>query len=247
MSVDVRDAIDPEVLKDVFAWFGRVDGLFSTWRDDTEIVRLARGELIPAHVSSEVQIVLELCEALRADTGGAFDIAATARLPPPHPPGWCALDPSGLVKGWALEQAATVLAAAGATHLCINAGGDVVVRGQPGPDELWRVGIQHPWVHDRLTAVLAVSDVGVATSGRYQRGDHVIDPRTGRPADGVASATVVDPDLAMADAHATAIVALGHDALDWLETRTNIAAMVITDDHDVYVTRHFDRYRAASH
>lgn len=246
VSLDVRGDVPCPVVDDVFDWFGRVDRLFSTWRDDSEIVRLARGTLALEGCSPETITVLDRCQGLCVATGGAFDIAATALLPPPHPPGWCPLDPSAMVKGWALDRAADRLTEAGTGRFCLNAGGDVRVGRGPAdaPDERWRVGIRHPWQPDRLAAVVEVADGGVATSGRYERGAHIVDPRTGRPAGGLASVTVVAPDLATADAYSTAVLALGGDGLDWLGDHPEVDAMVVTDDRRVFTTEGFDRHRS---
>ncbi|MEA2828265.1 MAG: FAD:protein transferase [Actinomycetota bacterium] len=243
MSVDVREEVPESLFDEVFAWFGRVDALFSTWRDDSEIVRLARGRLARDGSSPETRTVLDLCEALSVATGGAFDIAATALLPPPHPPGWCPLDPSAVVKGWALDRAGNRLTAAGVRRFCLNAGGDVLVGAGPGPGDLWRVGIQHPWQRAHLADVVEVADAAVATSGRYERGSHIVDPRSGRRATGLASVTVVASDLATADAYSTAILALGRDGLDWLAGHGEVDALVITDDQQVFTTLGFGRCR----
>ncbi len=207
-------------------------------------MRIARGDLAVVDSSAEVRTVLDLCAAMSVATGGAFDIAARAALPPPHPPGWCPLDPSALVKGWALDRAADRLRAAGATRFCLNAGGDVRVGDGPAPGEAWRVGVQHPRERDRVAAVLAVTGAGVATSGTYERGDHIVDPRTGRPAGGLVSVTVVAPELAVADAYSTAVLALGRDGLDWLGDHPAVDAMAITPDDRVFTTAGFDRWRA---
>jgi thiamine biosynthesis lipoprotein len=147
-----------------------------------------------------------------------------------------------MVKGWAIERAADRLREAGVDRLCINAGGDVVVRGR----DPWRVGIQHPFEPGSIAAVVDGCDAGVATSGRYERGDHIVDPRTGEPAIGLASVTVVARDLGMAEAYATAAVALGRDGVEWLGSKPDVAAMVITDDREVLVTPTFDRLRRAA-
>ncbi|MDQ6725027.1 MAG: FAD:protein FMN transferase, partial [Actinomycetota bacterium] len=228
VGLDVRDAAndyDAAVADVVLAWFERVDKLFSTWRDDSEIVRIAGGTLSLEQASPETRTVLDLCEALSVATAGAFDIAATALLPARHRPGWCPMDPSAMVKGWALDRAAELLVAAGAKRFCLNAGGDVLVGCGPGPGEAWRVGILHPWQRGDLAAVLAVTTAAVAPSGLYERGSHIVDPRSGRPASGLASATVVAPDLATADAYSTAILALGRDGLDWLRSHPDVDAM----------------------
>ena len=250
VGIDVRDAHDGSdlhaALDAVFAWFTRVDDLFSTWRDDTEVSRIGRGELDLGHASPEVQEVLARCDEVRDATDGAFDVTVGARVAVEPWPGLAPVDPSGLVKGWAVDRAATMLQEAGARAFSINAGGDVAVRGQTAPGTAWRVGIRHPWEPDKVAAVVAVVDTGVATSGRYERGDHVLDPRTGRPATALASATVVGPDLALADAYATALVVMGVDGLRWVAGLPGYAAMAITDDRRVVSTPGFARHRVAA-
>src|SRR5689334_5324964 len=166
ISIDVRDHVGAPIVDDCYAWFQRVDDLFSTWRTDTEIMRLARDELAVDGVSPEVAEVLALSERMRCETSGAFDIAFGAR-----DPGAPRLDPSGIVKGWAIARAAAMLEAAEARCFSINAGGDVITHGRPEGTAGWRVGIQHPWERDRVAAVLQLDDAAVATSGLYERGE----------------------------------------------------------------------------
>jgi thiamine biosynthesis lipoprotein len=245
ITLDVRDDIDETTIDGCFAWFQRVDDLFSTWRDDTEIMRLGAGTLARADVSAEVEDVLELCEAVRLESAGAFDISVGA-LPDLDPrPGRAPLDPSGLVKGWAVSCAGAILRDAGATNFYLSAGGDLIAAGHPDESRNgWRVGIQHPWERDRVAAVLEISDAAVATSGCYERGDHVIDPRSGRPAIGLASVTVVGPDLAIADAYATAAMVLGRvEGMVWLAGRVGYEGLGVTDDHRIVTTTGLGRYR----
>jgi len=204
VRVDVRAPVAARVLDDVFAWFRDVDARFSPYARESAVSRRARGE---AARDADLDAVLARCEALRRATGGYFDVRATG-----------ALDPSGFVKGWAVERAAAILVEAGARNLCVHAGGDVRVRGERAPGRPWRVGVRHPTIRDRVAAVLAVRDLAVATSGAYERGPHVIDPRTGRPPRGVLSVTVAGPDLGTADAYATAAFAMGTDGPAWTAT-----------------------------
>jgi FAD:protein FMN transferase len=245
IGICVRDQIDPRVIEDVFIWFQRVDDLFSTWRPETEISRIGRGELEIARAAPEVRDVLVACDELRRETCGAFDISVGARAEVAPRPGLAPLDPSGFVKGWALERAVEMLEAAGVSSCSLNAGGDVVVRSTP-EDAPWRIGIQHPWERDKVADVLVVTSGAVATSGRTERGDHVIDPRTRRPARGLVSATVVGPDLGTADALATAAVACGSIGEPWLKDRPGIAACGITDEGKVVLTANFERFRAVA-
>jgi len=248
ISLELDDRVSERVLDELRAWFTHVDQLFSTWRPDSEVVRLASGELRLDQTSSEVQTVLDDCDRLRIESGGAFDIAVGAHPAAGPAPGRAPIDPSGYVKGWALERAADVLSARGYHDYWIGAGGDVLTRGRPAPDRRWKVGIQHPWASDKVADIVEIEDGGVATSGRYERGDHVLDPRTGQPATAWTSVTVVAPDLGLADAYATAAMAMGDDGMEWLATLDGVEAMGIAENRMVVTTPRFPSIhsRAAS-
>jgi thiamine biosynthesis lipoprotein len=233
IGIDLPGAPGVEVdVEPAFAWLREVDAIFSTYRSDSEISRLDRGELTLAECRPEVDEVLTRCLALERATNGFFAVRPAGRL-----------DPSGLVKGWAVDGAAQRLAAAGAGSLCVNAGGDVVARGRPAPDRRWRVGIRHPAEPGALAAVVAVEDLAVATSGAYERGAHIVDPHTGLPPTGLLSVTVIGPELATADAYATAAFAMGADGPAWTTTLAGYDALCITTDHRVLSTLGFDRHR----
>lgn len=248
--IDVRDEDVPAVAtEDAFAWLRWVDATFSTYRADSEIARLNRGELREDDADPRVREVLTACRALRERTGGAFDAEAPARMPEvaSRPGGGGgrpgAVEPAGYVKGWALAVAWERLALAGARNALLDAGGDVIARGGPEPGERWRVGIQHPLELDRLAAVLAVSDLAIATSGTYRRGEHIVDPTTGAPPGGVLSVTCVGRDLAEADALATAAFAMGARGAEWLAAQPGLEVMVIDAAQQVHVSPGFDALR----
>ena len=243
IGVTTARPVDPDLIDPVFTWFHRVDDLFSTWRPDTEISRLARGELRLDDASTEVRAVLALCDEVRAVSEGAFDITVGADPRVAPRAGLGPIDPSGLVKGWALERAADSLAEGGVTDFTVNAGGDVLTRGRPAPGEEWRVGIQHPWERHKVAAVVAGIDIAIATSGRYEQGEHIIDPRTGTAPAGLMAVTVIGADLALADGYATAAIALGEDGMQWLAQLPGVEAMGITDTREVVLTDAFAHYR----
>jgi thiamine biosynthesis lipoprotein len=222
---EIRDEeVDPQLLDEVFGWFRWVDETFSTYKPESQVSRLARAELPLEDAAPEVRDVLRRCDELRLETDGYFDAHATGPL-----------DPSGLVKGWAVDRAAAILDAAGLREHAVSAGGDMRLRGGP-----WRVGIQHPRERHRLAAVVEATDLAVATSGAYARGEHVVDPHTGRPPAGVMSVTVVGPDLATADAYATAAFAMGADAAPhWVARLQGYEAMIVLDDDVVLSTGGF--------
>jgi thiamine biosynthesis lipoprotein len=237
VSIDVvPPLVEPEILDAVMAHLHDIDARFSTYKLDSEISRLMRGELGEEDATADVRHVLAACDHLAVATGGAFD-ARTHRADG-------RIDPSGFVKGWAVEEAAWMIDAAGGRNYWINAGGDIVARGQAAPGRDWRVGIRHPDQPDRVAAVLAVSDRAVATSGAYERGDHITDPRTGAAAAGLRSVTVVGPGLAFTDAYATAVFAMGLDGLGWLAAHENgaYAGYAITDDDRAVWTEGMERY-----
>ena|GEM_PF-47050 len=226
--VEVCDVgFDETVLDRLFAWLRFVDETFSTYREDSDISRLNRGEIGLADAHPSVRSVLGRCESLRLRTSGYFDVAAPMRGP------GGGVDPSGFVKGWAVEGAGRLLRRAGAKRWCVNAGGDICLSGAPHGQELWRVGIQHPVERLAVAAVLGLRAGAVATSGAYERGAHIVDPHTRRAPEGVLSVTIVGPDLAVADAYATAAFAMGRAGAEWAATLPGHGAIVILDDHTI--------------
>ncbi|MEV7991352.1 FAD:protein FMN transferase [Streptomyces sp. NPDC086077] len=205
VSLRIDDEHVPEGLVDaVYDWLREVDDRFSPFKADSEVSRLDRGEIGTGEVSADLAEVLGVCERYRVATGGAFD----ARLP------GRGLDPCAVVKGWSVQRAAELLTAAGVRRFCLNAGGDVVVAGGP-----WRVGVRHPEHADQVCTVLELTEGAVATSALYERGEHIVDGRTGRPATGLLSVTVVAPTLTEADTAATAAFAMGREGVTWAAAR----------------------------
>ncbi len=242
ISIDLRDpAISPAAVEAAFDHLRDVDARFSTYRADTEISRLGRGEISLDDCSPDVREVLERCEDLRRRSDGFFDVRATDAR---DTGGF--LDPSGFVKGWAVEASAAILEAAGARNYCLNAGGDVIARGEPEPGRPWRIGVRHPEQIDRVATVIEVRDVAVATSAAYERGEHITDPHTKRPPKGVLSVTVVGPRLSEADAYATAAFAMGRAGLAWVATLPGYAGSMITSDRRLVWTTEFAAYKSAS-
>lgn len=223
--ISVRADGDPAVsyaaADRAYAWLREVDARFSPFRPDSEVSRLDRAELAPGEVSADLAEVLELCERYRVESDGAF----SARLP------GRGLDPCAVVKGWSVQRAADLLAAAGTKAFCVNAGGDVVAAGGP-----WRVGVRHPERADQLCVVLTITDGAVATSARYERGDHIVDGRTGRPATDLLSLTVVAPTLTEADATATAAFAMGADGIEWAAARKGCEVFAVDARRRVFRT-----------
>ncbi len=199
----------------VFAELVEMDAAFSPYRPDSIVSALVRGELALADCDELVQEVALRCDRAKELTGGLFD--------PVRPDGrW---DPSGLVKGWAVERAARHLAAVPGVDWCLNAGGDVAVVCPSAVPFI--VGIQDPLSPGRVADSVPCTGGGVATSGTAARGEHVYDPRSGRAAVAVASVTVIGPSLETADVLATAAFVAGDQALELIEAVAGYESMRI--------------------
>ncbi|HEV2343046.1 MAG TPA: FAD:protein FMN transferase [Actinocrinis sp.] len=212
-------------LRAAVARLHRIDEVFSTYRDDSDISRLGRGELVIEHCDPGVAEVLQRCREVAAETDGWF----TA-----HPAG--RLDPSGWVKGWAIEQASRLLREAGSEHHCVSGGGDVQAVGEARPGRPWRIGIADPVHRDRIIAAITTRDaaMAVATSGIAERGAHIVNPHTGQPAAGLLSMTLVGSSIARTDAWATAAFAMGPTlGLQWAGKRAGIEALAVLHDGTV--------------
>jgi thiamine biosynthesis lipoprotein len=227
VTLDIRDPLPGAALhhlaEQVFGWLHTVDALFSTERDDSQVNLLDQGLLRPGLADPLVREVLTTCALLNERTEGYFDIHATGRL-----------DPSGYVKGWALQRASALLTQGDAPNHQLRAGGDVYAAGHPESGRPWQVAVDDPFRPNAAAWIVPATDLGVATSAghaRHQaRGHDVHNPWARRPASGLASVTVAGPDLGTAAAYATAAYAMGPAAHDWL-AHLEGHAFAIIDDH----------------
>lgn len=222
-------------LEAAFAEFRRVDEAYSTYKPSSVISRMNRGELAVADAPAEVREVLAQCEAFKAKTDGFFDIR--------RPDGQ--IDPSGLVKGWSIARVAALLDRAGVSNYCVEAGGDIMVRGHGEHGGDWAVGVRHPRRPQEVVRVLHLRRGAVATSGTYERGDHIYDPHTGRAATELLSLTVVGPDIVAADVYATAAFAMGRSGIEWL-ARQGLDGYQIGHDDRAAFTPGLVRYAGAA-
>jgi thiamine biosynthesis lipoprotein len=225
------DAAGRSAWTEVMESLRAADEVFSTYRPDSVVSRLGRGELAAADCPPEVTEVIDLGEEAYRSSGGAFSVCRAG------PDGGVLFDPSGVVKGWAAERAAEALRALPDTDFCLSAGGDLVCRTVDPAGRPWRIGIEDPRDPRRLIAVVPVHTGAVATSGSAHRGQHVVDARTGRPPSGIASVTVVADSLTAADIDATAAYAQGVDAAEWLGTRHRRTGLVVWSDGSTTTVR----------
>ena len=227
VSFDIPAWAGP-ALEGAVRWLHWADATFSPYRDDSDVSRFGRGSVTLADCAPELAEVMAACADVSALSGGYFTIRPGGRF-----------DPSGYVKGWAIERAAAMLTASGSAEHSVNGGGDIQCVGDHGPGRPWRVGVADPLRPGSLALVVAGRDFAVATSGLAERGPHIIDPHTGQPAAGLASVTVVGPRLAAADAYATAAFAMGPGARDWVQSLDGYEAFAITPDGATWQTTGF--------
>jgi FAD:protein FMN transferase len=230
VSFDVPDWAGP-VLSRAVQWLHWVDATFSPYLQDSDVSRFGRGSLTLADCAPELAQVLAACAEVSARSGGYFTTTPGGRF-----------DPSGYVKGWAIERAAEMLTAAGSAEHSVNGGGDVQCVGDRGSGQPWRVGIADPLRPGSLALVVAGRDFAVATSGVAERGAHIVNPHTGQPATGLASLTMVGSTLAATDAYATAAFAMGPAARDWVESLDGYQAFAIAPDGRTWQTSGFAAY-----
>ncbi|GCE03105.1 FAD:protein FMN transferase [Dictyobacter aurantiacus] len=232
ITVEVLDPDANEATLDlVFDYFVAVDERFSTYKNDSEISRINRGELAAECYSDDMRTIMELGEYTRKETQGYFNI---------YRDGYC--DPSGIVKGWAIRNAANLLKAQGFQHYYIDAGGDVQVAGSKDGCP-WRIGIRNPFNRNQNVKILTLSDQGIATSGTAIRGQHIYNPHDpqGQITD-IVSISVIGPDVYEADRFATAAFAMGRKGIQFIEKLADFEGYMIDSHARATYTSGFERY-----
>lgn len=235
MTITV-EVIDPNAsqkdIDDVFRYFTEIDNRFSTYKKNSEISRINRGEIKPKGYSKEMQEVFRLAQQTKQETNGYFDITKGSTI-----------DPSGLVKGWAIYNAAGLLQKKSFKNFYVDAGGDVQVAGKNKAGEKWQIGIRNPFTPAEIVKVIKLTDQGIATSGSYVRGQHVYDPHhPEKQLDDIVSMTVVGPNVFEADRFATAAFAMQKEGILFLESKKDIEGYMIDKDGVATYTSGFERY-----
>jgi len=232
ITLEVIDKSVSEVVFDeVFSYFAYVDGKFSTYKDDSEISKINRGELSLAESSEDMQLIFGLAEQTRLETDGYFNIQHNSKY-----------DPSGIVKGWSIYNAAQILRRKGFENYYVEAGGDIQMSGMNDQGEKWRVGIRNPFNQDEIVKVLSLTDYGVATSGTYVRGQHIYNPLSdGSLITDILSLTVIGPDIYEADRFATAAFAMGRDGIYFIECLEGFEGYMIDQDKQATFTTGFEK------
>jgi len=213
----------------------RCDHIFSPYLADSTLNAVRNGSIGENDAGPEFAEVMILSLDAKERTAGFFDVHFAGPL-----------DPSGLVKGWAAERAAALLAPL-PVDFYLNAGGDIACATTRSP---WRIGVEHPADPQGLITVVALHGESMATSGTAHRGAHIVRPDDGRPAAGIRQVTVIGPSLTWADIWATALVAAGPghlldaaSALTGRCTADGYQFFAVADDGKVFLTAGFSRFQ----
>jgi thiamine biosynthesis lipoprotein len=195
-----QGGFEVQVFEEVFKRFREIDNRFSSYIRDSELSKYQRGEIGEKDLSAEFKKVVKACKEAEKFTDGYFSAYFSGKY-----------DPTGYVKGWAIAEAGKIIEKHGIKTYCIGAGGDILARSNM--DKVWNVGIQDPKNKQEIINMLSIANGAVATSGNYERGAHIINPKTGKLADKFLSATATGPDIIMTDILATAVFAAGNSEL----------------------------------
>ncbi len=217
----------------IFAYFQEIDNRFSTYKENSEISKLNRHEIKEKDLSKEMKEVLHLSELTKQETNGYFDIKKLNGL----------IDPSGMVKGWAIWQAAQQLTRDGFKNFFIDAGGDIQVAGENGKGEKWTVGIRNPFNQSEIIKRVCLATEGIATTGTYVRGQHVYNPfAPSAPLQTIVSLTVIGPNIYEADRFATACFAMQKMSVQFLERQKGLEGYMIDTNGIATMTSGFEKY-----
>lgn len=237
VTVEVADAsASSNLLKKSFDYFRYADRTFSTYKKDSEISRINRGELPEPEYSDDMKNIFRLAEETKRLTNGYFDIE--------RPDG--ALDPSGIVKGWAINNVAELLKSLGCSHYYIEAGGDIQTGGKNSENKEWRIGIRSPFNRNEIIKVVCPRGKGIATSGTAVRGEHIYNPHARKAVETrVASLTVIGLNIYEADRFATAAFAMGNRGIDFIENLDGFEGYAIDKMGIAIMTSGFNAYTYA--
>lgn len=206
------------VLETAFTYLVTIDERFSTYKKNSEISRINRGEIESSAWSAEMREIFTLAEKTKKETDGYFDTR--------HPDGY--IDPSGIVKGWAILNTAALIRKAGYEDYFVNAGGDIAMGGRNVEGKDWSIGIRNPFNLNEIVKIVYPRGKGIATSGSYIRGAHIYNPHA--PEEKLAdtvSITVIGPDVLEADRFATAAFAMGKSGIAFIESLSGFEGYAI--------------------
>lgn len=220
VTIIINDsAVNERHVEPVFDFFRYTDEVYSPFKETSSVSAINRGDMLPADYSDEMRHIVALAASTSEETGGYFAMWHNG-----------VFDPSGIVKGWAIQKAALLLSEM-TQHYYVEAGGDIQVNGNGPTGDGWKIGIRNPFNHDENIAHLTLHDAAIATSGTAIRGQHIYNPFDSTPLTDIVSLSVVAPRIIDADRMATAAFAMGRKGIYFLEGKEGYDAFMIDAAH----------------
>lgn len=234
MPVSV-EIVDPQVnkkdIKDIFEYFISLDKKFSPYKKASEVSKINYGKILKKDYSLEMKQVLNLSEQTKIETKGYFDVFHNGKF-----------DPSGLVKGWAIHNGSNLLRKKGFANFFVEIGGDIEIQGKNSEGNNWKVGIRNPFNTKEIIKILSLTNCAVATSGTYERGEHIYSLKNKSNKKNVVSLTVIGLNAYEADRFATASFAMGEKGIEFLERQKNLEGYMINKEGIATYTSGFEKY-----
>ena len=232
VTIEVVDSnITQEIFEEVFCYLVSVDEKFSPYKKNSEVTLYNEGKIREEDFSSQMKEVFQLSEEMKKSTNGFFDIVYGGKL-----------DPSGLVKGWAIYNASKILRNKGFKNFFVEIAGDMEIAGLNSEGKKWAIGIRNPFNKKENVKVVYLTNVGIATSGTYENGEHIYNPKEKNKAKEIISLSVIGPNVYEADCLATACFAMGRDGIYFLENKSNFAGYMIDHSGMATLTTNFEKY-----
>ncbi|GAC1498861.1 MAG: FAD:protein FMN transferase [Candidatus Saccharimonadales bacterium] len=231
ISLEIIDKVNETIFSKVFSYFENIDARFSTYKSTSEISQVNNG-LDRSKWSPQMHEIMALAEETRLASNGYFNVSHGNII-----------DPSGIVKGWAIKNAADILESALVNNFYIEAGGDIQVKGNNRAGYKWTVGIRNPFELNQIIKTVQLDNMAVATSGNYIRGDHIYNPhRSVMSESSITSLTVIGPDAYQADRFATAAYAMDQKGIDFIEATPNLEGYMVAKNRLATFTSGFNKY-----
>lgn len=221
ISIDIPYCNKETVFNACWQLCVQIERQYSPYIPTSEVSRIASGELLLKNASPSLQEIAALASTYEQQTDGYFSIYFNGTF-----------NPTGIVKAWAIHQLALCIEANGYSTYLINAGGDILCNSTT--KKRWQLAISSPIDPNSTIGTITADSIAIATSGSYQKGAHIYDPKAGTPTTALQSVTVIGPDIITADAYATALYAMGLNALLFAKTLKGYSCHIIDANNVLY-------------
>lgn len=223
ISIDIPECSNKTEFKYIFNVFSEIDKKFSPYKKSSQVSLFRDGKISSKALSEELEEIIKKCKHYEALTNGYFSAWASGKF-----------DPSGFVKGWAINKASIAIKNFGYKTFCISAGGDILAKSSS--EKVWNIGIQNPSKKDQILGFLKAKNLAIATSGNYERGEHIYNPKDHKLVSELMAVTIVGKDVVEADVLATACFAAGNGFRNILTKNKGYDFLVVDSDSKIFAS-----------